>query len=403
VSAGPSFSPDATARPARVLFVLYGDFTSNSAIHVAALANAMVILGHDCLVAVPKNPETLSSHRGARFRAVEFDAVPADGRVFSGGNKPEIIHAWTTRENVRQFSERLRDATGAALIVHLEDHELRILELNVGRSCAELLELPESELDRLVPASLSHPRHSRKFLSSADGITLITEKIRELVPSGARVHLFWPAADSAVFFPRPIPVELRAALGFDPGHVVLFYHGNVHAANQREVGELYQAVAQLNREGQATTLLRTGRDFCDFLGPRQEECMRHVLHLGKIEQHHHLAPLLALADFFIQPGEADAFNEYRFPSKLPEFFSIGRPVILPRTNLGRVVRHGEDAYVLEKADAAGIADAIRTLRADPALCERLSTGAVAFSEKHFSWSRAASGLLEFYRQLRSAH
>jgi glycosyltransferase involved in cell wall biosynthesis len=118
-----------------------------------------------------------------------------------------------------------------------------------------------------------------------------------------------------------------------------------------------------------------------------------------VEKHHHLGPLMALADFFVQPGEPDPFNDYRFPSKLPEFFASGRPVILPKTNLGQAVQHGQDAYVLEKADAAGIADAVRVLQADPALRQQLATGAAEFAERMFSWQRSAEGLLNFYLQL----
>ena len=61
---------------------------------------------------------------------------------------------------------------------------------------------------------------------------------------------------------------------------------------------------------------------------------------------------MALADFFVQPGVPDAFNDYRFPSKLPEFFAIGPSGTPPlRANLGLTLRHGIDAYVLDRADA----------------------------------------------------
>jgi glycosyltransferase involved in cell wall biosynthesis len=146
-------------------------------------------------------------------------------------------------------------------------------------------------------------------------------------------------------------------------------------------------------------LIRTGRDSAEVPEADAPLLTPHVLHLGQIEKQHHLAPLMALADFFVQPGAAGAFNDYRFPSKLPEFFALGRPVILPLTNLGELVQHGQDAYVLPNADAAGIAGAVRVLRTDSALRERLSAGAIAFAERRFSWQRSAEGLLNFYRQL----
>jgi glycosyltransferase involved in cell wall biosynthesis len=108
---------------------------------------------------------------------------------------------------------------------------------------------------------------------------------------------------------------------------------------------------------------------------------------------------MALADIFVQPGVPDAFNDYRFPSKLPEFFALGRPVVLPRTNLGTALRHGVDAYVLDRADAAGIAGAVRALREDPALAERLARGATAYAAANFSWRRSAAALASFYAGL----
>ena len=101
----------------------------------------------------------------------------------------------------------------------------------------------------------------------------------------------------------------------------------------------------------------------------------------------------------MQPGGPDEFNDYRFPSKLPEFFALGRPVVLPRTNLGTLVRHGTDAYVLDRADATGIAAAVRELRTDRGLAEKLGRGAVAFADRHFSWRRSAEALANFHLSL----
>jgi len=247
-----------------------------------------------------------------------------------------------------------------------------------------------------VPDDLSHPHRSQQFLARADGVTVIVDRLREFVPSHRRVHTIWPAADARFFYPRPRPDEFRRQLGVPPGAIVLFYHGNVHASNAAEVRELYGAVVQLNRDGMPVALIRTGLDRVDFLGALAPEARRHVLRLDQIAHQHHLPPLMALADVFVQPGVPDPFNDYRFPSKLPEFFALGRPVVLPRTNLGLVTRHGIDAYVLDRADAGGIAAAVQELRRDPPLSERLSRGAAEFAAAHFSWRRSAEALEGFY-------
>lgn len=386
------------AQALNILFILPGSFAANSALHVAGLANELAAIGHRCAVAVAHDPETLAHHYRPAFTALTH-AQAAAGVVFADGRGPDVIHAWTTRENVRRLATPLAATHGARLVAHLEDNEQEVLALTLQRPFAELDALDDTALDALVPPDLSHPHHSRAFLAAAAGVTHITERLAEFVPAAkARMNLT-PAADARCFFPRPIPEDFRRQLGLAPGTTVLFYHGNVHAANAAEVRELYAAVLNLNRAGQPTCLIRTGLDAVDFLGALAGDVAPHVLPLGQILHHHHLPPLMALADLFVQPGRPDAFNDYRFPSKLPEFFAVGRPVVLPRTNLGALVRHGIDAYVLDQADAAGIATAITELRRDRTLYDRLGQGAAAFAAQHFSWRRSAEALARFYGDL----
>ena len=73
-------SPERNAK--RVLFVLYGDFTSNSALHVSNLANELIALGHECVVTVPHNVETIRYHPEAQFHALSFDECLKNPAVF---------------------------------------------------------------------------------------------------------------------------------------------------------------------------------------------------------------------------------------------------------------------------------------------------------------------------------
>ncbi len=382
--------------PRNILFALYGDFTCNSALHVAALAHELIARGYDCVVAGPSHKETVTALPRARFMALEFDEWENLPDYFVDHAGPAFVHAWTPRENVRHFTERICSAYQIPHFIHLEDHEPTLLETHLGLSTSELLQLPPPELDARVPEHLSHPRHSADFLRRSAGVTTIVEKLAELVPPGVPHLTFWPAADPTLFGPRDPDPALRASLGIAPDATVLFYHGNVHAANAAEVSELYRAVALLNRRGRRTFLIRTGRDDPALMESATREIGSHLLHLGHVSAHRFLPELMRLADCFVQPGLPGAFNDFRFPSKLPEFFAIGRPVILPHTNLGTVVKHREDAYVLPQADATAVADAVLELHRDPALARRLAGGALAFSAREFSWSRSAAHLLDFY-------
>ncbi len=148
------------------------------------------------------------------------------------------------------------------------------------------------------------------------------------------------------------------------------------------------AVAILNREGHPAVLLRAGQDCCPFLEPDGSWGRKHSIEMGYMP-HHQMPDLLAAADILVQPGRSDPFNDYRFPSKLPEFLAIGRPVVVPAANLGLHLKHGVDAFVLPKVDALAIVEATLRITGDSELYDRLAKGARDFFERRLSWGRRA--------------
>lgn len=378
-----------------ILFALYHDFSANSAIHVHNFANQLAALGHATAVAIPEGADTGASLGEQNYSVRRFTQVDGDWtRVFGNGRGPDVVHAWTPRENVRLFCEKLAGFCSFALFVHLEDNEELILEVNLGASFEELARSHSTEF----PPNLSHPRRYRGFIAAADGVTMIMDRLDRFVPPEIPKLVLWPGADEKVFFPRPRDNDYLERLGIAPGNVVLCYTGNVHSANARDVRSLYLAAAILNREGTPTTLVRTGRDFCPFLGPDEEWAWRISVDLGYVE-YSQIAVVLSLADVLIQPGGDNPFNEYRLPGKLPEFFAMGRPVIVPETNIGRFVRHGEEAWVLPKVDALHIVETVLALRRDERLHERLGAGALEFRRAHFDWKKNAGTVAEFYERI----
>ena len=378
-----------------ILFALYHDFSANSAVHVHNFANQLAALGHSTAVAIPDGNDHGASLGAQNYSVQRFDQVDGDwSRVFPDGRAPEIVHAWTPRENVRLFCEKLAGFCDFALFVHLEDNEELILEVNLGMEFEKLARSHSVE----IPGNLSHPRNYRAFIASATGVTMIMDRLERFVPPEVPKLILWPGADEQLFHPRPRDPALLEQLGIAEGTTVLCYTGNVHSANGRDVRSLYLAAAILDREGTPARLVRTGRDFCPFLGPDEEWARRVSIELGHVD-YQEIPAILSLADVLVQPGADNAFNEFRLPGKLPEFFAMGRPVILPQTNVGRFVRHGEEAWVLPKVDALGIVDAVRALRADKALSERLAAGATQFCRQHFNWKKNTRELVEFYQEV----
>ncbi|WP_200334452.1 glycosyltransferase [Thiocystis violacea] len=376
-----------------LLFVLPQALDSNSGYHVQLHAAQLQACGVDCRVVVPdvhhvESTTVLTDVLGA----CSYTQALTNGRtaLFSDGRGPDLIHAWTPRECVRRFVEAFRERSPCPLLIHLEDNEEYLTEATLAHSFAELARLSLEDLDTRIPAHRYHPLRGRRFLDQADGLTLIVDTLERFNTRGVPSLVLSAPVDERLFHPRPQNRALRHQRGIPDDYCVLAYTGNVHAANKADVAELYRAVERLNQQGHPTVLLRTGLN-----GKGTEDAIvpsPHVHELGWVAREQ-VPEILAAADVLVQPGEPGAFNDQRIPSKLPEFFAMGRPVVLARSHVGRKVRHGQDAFILESSTAEAMAQAVRTLQRDARLREQLSSGAWHFHERRLRLSETP--LLDF--------
>jgi glycosyltransferase involved in cell wall biosynthesis len=383
-----------------LVFVCYYSFACNSAGHIACLGNALVQLGNKVTVFVPFDSASAKVHGEVGYEARLFSELDSWLTVLPA-EEEVILIAWTPRENVRQFVEKFQQRLPCRYVVHLEDNEKLITTVNLGESYESLEKLSAETLTRRIGPDqrLSHPHHFPRFLAKADGLTLLMDKLDCFAQPGQSVHVFWPGYNSAFFRQRPINYAGRRALGVGDEEVVLAYTGNAHSANRREIMSLYLAVTILNRLGIKSRLLRTGEDYVQLLTQETSEVKNHIIELGLLPSQAEVADVVAMADILVQPGRSDPFNDFRFPSKLPEFFALGRPVLIPAANLGRFVQDGEDCIVLQRGDAFEIAEKIQALRSDPRRIEALSENAVRFAQHHFQWPAIARNYFDFLRGL----
>jgi glycosyltransferase involved in cell wall biosynthesis len=144
--------------------------------------------------------------------------------------------------------------------------------------------------------------------------------------------------------------------------------------------------------------VRTGRDFVDAAFLKKAGSEQKIIALGHVPRAF-LLDLMKCADLFVQPGAPGPFNDYRLPSKLPEFMAIGRPIVLPATNVGTRLRHREDAMLLEDGSAQEIARHVVSLLDDAELSARLAANARAFAERHYRWDEQVQKLKVFLREV----
>jgi glycosyltransferase involved in cell wall biosynthesis len=381
-----------------ILFVNYGDFTTNSLNHIGGFANTLSAAGHACVVAVPDRKETLQHIAHPLFIAATYDEVLSRPTLFPDGRTADLIHAWTPRECVRKFVvayQRAALPATARLIIHLEDNEHFLLEGFTGKPFAQLRDADAAALATQLNDSLPHPLRGDSFLRLADGVTHIIDKLAEFAPPGTPTHLLFPGVDFTLYRAAPADPAFREEIGLPEDDRVIVFTGSNTFANEPEMRELYLAVALLNQRGIPTSLVRTGFNSPRFLDSLAPDVKRHVIDLGFIEKAK-LPRLLALADVLVQPGHAGPFNDYRLPSKLPEFLASGRAVALPPTNLAALMQDGREAVFLPTGSPSEIADTCVRLFNDDALRARLGASAVAFARKHFDLATNTRGLADFY-------
>jgi glycosyltransferase involved in cell wall biosynthesis len=383
-----------------ILFITYHDFSSNSAIQIHNFANNLVKMGNDCCIAVPFNKNSVHEVIGGEvfYTPLEYSELDNPEILFKNGENPDIIHAWTPREIVRKQTMKAIFKFHCKLVIHLEDNEERITEDSLCLPIQQLRSYSLEKLNSLIPDHLSHPVFYKEFLSLADGITIIIDQLADFVPKNKQYCMIWPGIDASRFDPDNPEKTLRRDLGIEAGTLVICYTGNVHASNAREVRSLYLAVALLNREGITTKLIRTGNDYVKFLGDDDSWAHENSLELGFVS-HEKIPGLLSISDVLIQPGKADIFNEYRLPSKLPEFFLMGKPVILPKVNIGHYIKNNEEAILLDTGDARDIAEKMKLLRENPDLSRHISKKGREFAEREFNSEVNTMKLEGFYKKI----
>ncbi|MGH8019007.1 MAG: glycosyltransferase family 4 protein [Opitutaceae bacterium] len=380
-----------------VAIVSYHGFASNSGGHIACLANALVQKGVHVTVFVPFGSDATTLHGDALYSCRLYSEL--DDWLATAGGSPSrlLVIAWTPRENVRQFVGELRSKVPCKYVVHLEDNENVVTSINLGVHRHQLERMSPEELNERLSADsrLSHPHHFPQFIAESSGVTALMDTLSLFAKPGQPFHVSWPGFNNRFFFPRAIDFTARRRLGIGDKEIVVTYTGNVHNANRREVLSLYLAILILNRRGIPARLIRTGDDYVPVLDDGLKEIRSHVIELGSVATQSEVAHALSMANALVQPGRCDDFNDFRFPSKLPEFFAMGRPVLLPATNVGRFVRDRVDCIVLQRGDAADIATNLEMIHADPGLSAALSKNAVDFAQRHFRWDAIAEDYLLF--------
>jgi glycosyltransferase involved in cell wall biosynthesis len=376
-----------------ILFVLYGDFSSNSANPLALYARELHSSGHSCAVAVPAGLETASQHENPAFRPILYrDALAEPKGIFPGGRAADVIHACTPREVVRRFVTSYMARQPTPLVIYLEDNESWIARQALGFDETALVRHTEKEISDKLPDALAHPFCYDSFVGLADAVAVIQDKLTTEVPPWVPCVTATIGVDLDFFSPRPPDSSMLKKYRVADNEKIIVYHGGMNQFTRPAIEILCRAVGLINQKGYPCRLLRSGPMAFDFLGQMPAETASAINDLGVLPKQQ-LPGLLSLADVFVQPGGIDPFEDLRLPGKVPEFLAMGRPVLLPDANIAHLFRDGVDAVLLRTGTPEEIATKCVELFSDPQRACEIGRAGRQLAERYFD-VRSQAYLLE---------
>jgi glycosyltransferase involved in cell wall biosynthesis len=205
-----------------------------------------------------------------------------------------------------------------------------------------------------------------------------------VVPNGLDLSAFVPARDRAT---------VRRSLGLSPGDRVVGVVGRLAPFKGHEF--LLQAFARLRAEDARIRLLVVGD------GPRRAALERQAIELGIADavqftgHREDVADLLPTMEVFVLPSVAEDFGRV-----LLEAMALERPVVATEAGgVPEIIERQVCGLLVPPADPQALADAVRTLLADPALGRAMGRAGRQRVESAFSLQRHAELVQAVYQDV----
>jgi glycosyltransferase involved in cell wall biosynthesis len=201
------------------------------------------------------------------------------------------------------------------------------------------------------------------------------------VPAG-KVHTIRNGADPGEFDPgAPADSGLRAGLGAGPGDCLVLYAGT-HGISQG-LTSVADAADRLDSEpGIRFAFVGEGADKARLRQRVAERGAGHVT-LRPGVPHEQVPALLAAADICLVPlRDVPLFSSF-IPSKMFECLAAGKPVVGALAGEAAQILREAGACVVPPGDSAALAEAVRTLAADPGRRQEMGRQGRCYVEKHF--------------------
>ncbi len=343
------------------------------------LTSALAARGGFEILLLSRDPEPEArerlpfAHRGIA-RGSQLEAVLA---AATAQFRPHLIWGHTHKA-LAPLSGLPRDLPG-----------LRAVDLH-GDWAAERLEQSWRPLRRRLAGYLRARTEEHRYLRRIDAFTAVSEPLAvRLRRLGKPVAVLPGGVDPELFRPAPLQPSPEVRVG---------YAGNFRPYQGIEI--LLEAGSRLLARGEPFHFCLAG-DSGPF--PELEDRARRLLgkHLtlaGALD-YDRVPALLGSQDVLVIPRPRSRTARYGFPSKLPEYLALGRPVVATRVGAqGRLIDHLENGLLIAPGSVTQLEEALLQLQ-DPELRRRLGEAGRAYAVSRLSWSRIGADLDRFLRRV----
>lgn len=235
-------------------------------------------------------------------------------------------------------------------------------------------------------------------MKSFDGFVVISDPLEKFIEKQKK-----PAA-KVVKLPIIIDTKERFQELEDeiPPHPYIIHTG---ALSQQKDGivDIFKAFAEVCKEQGGKIHFYLGGSKNAPAGLWNE--INEVIHANGIEANVHflglvfgdkLKTLQKNCLFLVLPKPDNEQNRNNFPTKLGEYLALERPVITTRVgDMGRYMRDGETALIVEPGNVPQIRSAMQKLLNDVSLSKRLGAAGREVAEKEFDFTILGKRLAEF--------
>lgn len=367
-----------------ILFLLYGEKESNTSYPIKLIYSELIKLGHCCIIASLKGDGCDSKTSNSRINIMPFDEVlKANGKIFPNFSVADIIHASTSRLVIIDFLIKYQKLNFTPLVFCVEDNERWLIKNYLDLDENKILALSNTEIIKKTPKKLSNFVSYPIELALADLVICLQDKLKQEVPKFIHSKsIAWPA-DISLFSPQETSVYSKEFFGISINAHVIVYHGGLNGFNRYALIDLCQSIDLINQAGIECYLIRTGPNKFNFLQELNLKFPEKIIDCGVVNRDE-LPRILSLSTLFIQPGRINEYEDLRLPSKVLDFLSMGKPVIIPNVNIANQFVDNIDAVILKTGEPKEIANACISLFNDPERINFLGKNARHFALKHFS-------------------